>query len=223
VVTLEHIGKRYGDGAQVLSDISLTLDPGGFHFLTGASGAGKTALLRIIHLADRPTAGRMSLFGTDPLTLGRDARAALRRRIGTVFQDLRLIDDLSAHDNVALPLRIGGLAESQVATAVPELLAWIGAPDRQNAPVAELSAGERRRVAIARAIVARPELLIADEPASDLDDDGAMALLHLFERIHRLGTTVLVATHDIEFVRQRPYRHFHLEGGALPEGGGAPR
>lgn len=223
MVTLEHIGKRYDDGAQALSDISLTLDPGGFHFLTGASGAGKTALLRIIHLADRPSAGRLLLFGSDPLTLSRKTRAGLRRRIGIVFQDVRLIDDLSAYDNVALPLRIAGVAEPEIATAVPELLAWIDAPDRRSAPVGALSAGERRRVAIARAIIARPELLLADEPANGLNHDGTAALLHLFERINRLGTTVLIATHDSELVRQRTDRRFHLDGGMLSESGSIAR
>ena len=151
VVTLEHVGKRYGAGAPILSDVSLRLEPGGFYFLTGASGAGKTTLLKLIYLAEPPSRGRVSLLGTDAATLDRAGQAALRRRIGIVFQDFRLLDELTAAENVALALRIAGVAERQIRANVPELLAWVGLADRGDSVAATLSGGERQRVAIARA------------------------------------------------------------------------
>lgn len=215
MVTLEHVGKHYGAGAPILSDISLQLEPGGFYFLTGASGAGKTTLLKLIYLAERPSRGRVSLLGTDAATLDRAGQAALRRRIGIVFQDFRLLDELTAAENVALALRIAGVAERQIRANVPELLAWVGLANRGDAVAATLSGGERQRIAIARAIVRRPELLIADEPTGNVDDDVAMLLVRVFERINRLGTTVLIATHDIAFARQFEHRRFHLDRGML--------
>jgi cell division transport system ATP-binding protein len=215
VVTLEHVGKRYGAGAPILTDVSLQLEPGGFYFLTGASGVGKTTLLKLIYLAEHPSRGGLRLFGTDAAALDRAGLAALRRRIGIVFQDLRLLDDLTAAENVALPLRIDGVPERQVRANVPELLAWVGLANRADAVAATLSGGERQRIAIARAVVRRPELLIADEPTGNVDDDVAMLLVRVFERINRLGTTVLIATHDIAFARQFEHRHFHLDRGML--------
>jgi cell division transport system ATP-binding protein len=215
VVTLEHVGKRYGAGAPILTDVSLQLEPGGFYFLTGASGVGKTTLLKLIYLAEHPSRGGLRLFGTDAAALDRAGLAALRRRIGIVFQDFRLLDDLTAAENVALPLRIDGVPERQIRANVPELLAWVGLANRADAVAATLSGGERQRIAIARAVVRRPELLIADEPTGNVDDDVAMLLVRVFERINRLGTTVLIATHDIAFARQFEHRHFHLDRGML--------
>jgi cell division transport system ATP-binding protein len=215
VVKLEHIGKRYDSGAQILSDVSLTLKAGAFYFLTGASGAGKTTLLKIISLAERPSRGKLTLFGADTVALDRNAQAALRRRIGMVFQDLWLIDELSARDNVALPLRIAGAPEHQIRDNVAELLAWVGLAGRADARTATLSGGERQRVAIARAIVRRPELLIADEPTGNGGDEIALLLVRVFERINRLGTTVLIATDDSAFTRQFEHQHFHLDQGML--------
>jgi cell division transport system ATP-binding protein len=215
VVSLEHVGKRYDTGATILSDVSLDLERGGFYFLTGASGAGKTTLLRIIHLAEQPSRGRVRLLGADAATLDRGARAALRRRIGVVFQDLRLIDELSAGDNVALPLRIAGAPERQIRDNVAELLTWVGLAERTAAPAGTLSGGQRQRIAIARAIVHRPVLLIADEPTGNVDDDVALLLVRIFERINRLGTTVLIATHDIAFAHQFAHRRLHLDRGML--------
>jgi len=221
VVRLEHIEKRDDTGAPIISDVSLTLEAGGFYFLTGASGAGKTTLLRLITLAERPTHGTLTLFETDTATLDRDARAALRRRIGVVFQDLRLIDTLSAGDNVALPLRIAGTPEPEIRNNVAELLAWVGLAGRADASTATLSGGERQRVAIARAIVRRPELLIADEPAGSGSDETAHLMVRIFEQINRLGTTVLIATDDIAFARRFEHPRFHLDRGMLLDAGAA--
>ena len=221
VVELEHVGKRTDAGAQIISDISLTLEAGTFYFLTGASGAGKTTLLRLITLAERPSSGRLTLFGADTAALDRKAQAALRRRIGIVFQDAWLIDELSAGDNVALPLRIAGAPERQIGDNVAELLAWVGLAGRADARAATLSGGERQRVAIARAIVRRPELLIADEPTGKGGEEIALLLVRLFERINRLGTTVLIATDDIAFARQFEHQRFHLDQGMLLDAGAA--
>jgi len=217
VVRLEHIGKRYDGGAGALHDISLALEPGDFRFLTGASGAGKTTVLNIIGLAEQPSHGMLRLFDRDPATLDRAARAALRRRIGVVFQDFRLIDELSVHDNVALPLRIAGAGDREISDHVPELLGWLGIEDLIAARPPVLSAGEKQRVAIARAIVHRPELLLADEPTGHVDAETALLLVRVFERINALGTTVLIATHDTAFARRFDHPRLHLERGILVE------
>jgi len=221
LVRLENIGKRYSGGNEVLQDVTLTLDPGGFYFLTGVSGAGKTTLLKIIYLAERPSRGIVSLFDTDTATADRATQSALRRRIGIVFQDFRLVEHLSVRDNVALPLRLAGAPEREIRENVPELLAWLGLGDKIEFRPATLSGGEQQRVAIARAIVRRPDLLLADEPTGNVDDEIAMLLVRVFERINRLGTTVLIATHDVAFARQFEHERFHLEQGILSAVNGA--
>jgi cell division transport system ATP-binding protein len=215
VVKLEHIVKRYGDGADVLRDVSLDLEPGSFHFLTGASGAGKTTLLRILYLAEPPSEGVLSLFGSDVATLDRDARARLRRRIGVVLQDFQLLSHLSVFDNVALPLRISAVREETIRENVPELLHWVGLIDKMAVPPAALSGGEQQRVAVARAMVRGPDLLIADEPTGSVDDELAVTLVRLFERMNRLGTTVIVATHNTDFVERFAHERLHLVAGQL--------
>lgn len=219
MVRLENIGKRYGGDAEILRDVSLTLDAGGFYFLTGVSGAGKTTLLKIIYLAEPPSRGVVKLFDTDASTTDRTAHTALRRRVGIVFQDFRLVEHLTVRDNVALPLRIAGAPEREIRENVPELLSWMGLDGKLDFRPATLSGGEQQRVAIARAIVRRPDLLIADEPTGNVDDEIAMLLVRVFERINRLGTTVLIATHDVAFARQFSHRRFHLEKGALEVAG----
>ncbi|HYM72206.1 MAG TPA: cell division ATP-binding protein FtsE [Stellaceae bacterium] len=215
MVRLENIGKRYGTDAEILRDVSLTLDSGGFYFLTGVSGAGKTTLLKIIYLGEQPTRGTVTLFDTDVAATDRAAHTALRRRVGIVFQDFRLVEHLSVRDNVALPLRIAGASEREIRENIPELLGWMGLEDKLDAHPASLSGGEQQRVAIARAIVRRPDLLIADEPTGNVDDEIAMLLVRFFERINKLGTTILIATHDIGFARQFAHRRFHLDKGIL--------
>jgi cell division transport system ATP-binding protein len=215
VVRLENIGKRYGTDAEVLHDVSMELATGGFYFLTGVSGSGKTTLLRIIYLAETPSRGIITLFDTDASLADRDTHTALRRRIGIVFQDFRLVDHLSIRDNVALPLRIAGASEREVRENVPELLSWMGLEGKLDFRPATLSGGEQQRVAIARAIVRRPDLLIADEPIGNVDDEIAMLLVRVFEHVNKLGTTVLIATHDVAFARQFTHRRYHLDRGAL--------
>lgn len=215
VVRFQNVGMRYGMGPEVLHDVNFSLDSGSFHFLTGASGAGKSSLLRLIYLANRPSRGLINLFGSDISTTPRKQLPAIRRRIGVVFQDFRLLDHLSALDNVALPLRISGVRESQVREHVAELLAWVGLKDHLNARPATLSGGQKQRVAIARAVIARPKLLVADEPTGNVDDTIALRLMFLFEELNKIGTAVVVATHNRSLVAQFPYPRFHLEAGEL--------
>ena len=215
MVRLENIGKRYGADAEILHDVSMELDAGGFYFLTGVSGAGKTTLLKIIYLAETPSRGSVTLFDTDASLADRQTHTALRRRIGIVFQDFRLVDHLSVRDNVALPLRVARAPEREVRENVPELLSWMGLEGKLDFRPATLSGGEQQRVAIARAIVRRPDLLIADEPTGNVDGEIAMLLVRVFERINKLGTTVLIATHDVAFARQFAHRRYHLDRGSL--------
>jgi cell division transport system ATP-binding protein len=210
------VGLRYGTGAEVLRDLDFSLSAGGFYFLTGASGAGKTSLLKLLYLAQRPTRGRIRLFGEDLSDAPRDDLPGFRRRIGVVFQDFRLIRHLSAYDNVALPLRIAGRDESEVRSAVGEMLDWVGLADRAGARPPTLSGGEQQRVAIARAVITQPDLLVADEPTGNVDAEMAKRLLHLFDAMNGFGTTVVVATHDLGLIASNPAaRIMRLDGGAL--------
>ncbi|MEQ1542839.1 MAG: cell division ATP-binding protein FtsE [Novosphingobium sp.] len=204
IVQFDNVGLRYGTDREVLSDVSFTLFPGSFYFLTGASGAGKTSLLKLLYLAQRPSRGMIRMFGTDAITLPRDRLPGFRRRLGVVFQDFRLVQHLSAYDNVALPLRVAGVAERDLAKPVADMLDWVGLADRMHAQPAQLSGGEQQRVAIARAVIGRPELLVADEPTGNVDPDMAVKLLRLFEALNRLGTTVVVATHDVHLLKKVP-------------------
>ena len=204
IVQFDNVGLRYGTEREVLSNISFTLFPGRFYFLTGASGAGKTSLLRLLYLAQRPSRGAIRMFGQDVITLPRDRLPAYRRRMGVVFQDFRLIDHLSAFDNVALPLRVSGVREADLAGPVADMLEWVGLSQRADARPATLSGGEQQRVAIARAVIARPDILVADEPTGNVDPEMALKLIRLFEALNRLGTTVVVATHDVHLLRKVP-------------------
>jgi cell division transport system ATP-binding protein len=215
LVRFENVGMRYGAGPEVLRDITMRLPPGSFHFLTGPSGAGKTSLLKLIYLAERPSRGLISLFDRDIATTPRRELPALRRQIGVVFQDFRLIDHLSAFDNVAMPLRVAGIAEEQVREHVTELLHWVGLADKLNAKPATLSGGQQQRVAIARAVIGRPNLLIADEPTGNVDDEMALRLLRLFEEMNKLGTTLVIATHNSSLVTRFGHPRIHLENGEL--------
>jgi len=218
----DSVGLRYGTGAEVLRDLDFRLSSGGFYFLTGPSGAGKTSLLKLLYLAQRPTRGRISLFGEELTDAPRDDLPQYRRRIGVVFQDFRLIRHLSAFDNVALPLRIAGKSDEEIDGPVREMLAWVGLADRSSARPPTLSGGEQQRVAIARAVINRPELLVADEPTGNVDDEMAARLLHLFSALNQLGTTVVVATHDVGLIGSTPGAQIiRLEGGTVVDRTGA--
>ncbi len=224
IVQFDNVGLRYGTDREVLSDISFTLHPGSFYFLTGASGAGKSSLLRLLYLAQRPSRGMIRLFGTDAITLPRERLPGFRRRLGVVFQDFRLVSHLSAFDNVALPLRVAGVPERDLAKPVADMLEWVGLADRMGARPASLSGGEQQRVAIARAVIGRPDMLVADEPTGNVDPEMAVKLLRLFEALNRLGTTVVVATHDVHLLKKVPESLImRLDKGRLSDPTGALR
>ncbi|MBX9881520.1 MAG: cell division ATP-binding protein FtsE [Sphingomonas sp.] len=224
IVQFENVGLRYGTGEETLSDISFTLSRGAFYFLTGASGAGKTSLLKLLYLAQRPTRGAIRLFDEDLARLPRARLPGFRRRIGVVFQDFRLLPHLSAFDNIALPLRVAGVPEADIAAPVTEMLAWVGLAERASARPPTLSGGEQQRVAIARAVIGRPDILVADEPTGNVDPDMAERLLHLFDSLNRLGTTVVVATHDFQLLGRIQGAHMmRLERGRLLDPTGSLR
>jgi cell division transport system ATP-binding protein len=219
VVRFENVGMRYGLGEEVLSDLSFSIEPRSFQFLTGPSGAGKTTLLRLILLAVRPTRGLVTVFGEAVAGISSEALTGLRRRMGVVFQDFRLLDHLTTYENVALPLRVQGRAETSYRAEVVELLRWVGLGERMHVLPPLLSGGEKQRAAIARALIARPELLLADEPTGNVDPQLARRLLRLFVELNRLGTSVLIATHDfalMDLVDARRLvlgeRHLRVEG-----------
>jgi cell division transport system ATP-binding protein len=196
IVRFENVGLRYGTGPEILKDLNLTLETGSFSFLTGASGAGKTSLMRMLFLALKPTRGMISLFGENIGSLPRSRLPDMRRRIGVVFQEFRLLDHLTTFENVALPLRIRGARLASYQDNVMELLDWVGLDHHANSYPPVLSGGEKQRAAIARAVISSPELLLADEPTGNVDPALALRLMKLFRQLNQFGTTVLIATHD---------------------------
>ncbi len=202
-------------GHDVLRDISFEIPDGGFRWLTGPSGAGKTSLLKLIYLGEHPSRGRIDILGTNAAKISRRDAALLRRRIGVVYQDFRLLPHLSAYDNVALPMRLARRNESHIHADVAEILRWVGLAGRLEARPDELSGGEQQRVAIARAVVGRPKLLVADEPTGNLDDDQAQRLMTLITALNRLGTTVVVATHNLSLVARYPAPRLDIADGRL--------
>ena len=202
MVRFENVGLRYGLGPEILRDLSFLIPAHSFQFLTGPSGAGKTSLLRLLFLSLRPTRGLVNLFGQDISLLGKEQIADLRKRIGIVLQDFRLLDHMTTYENVALPFRVMGREESTYRKEVIDLLRWVGLGDRIDAYPEVLSGGEKQRAAIARAVIGRPELLLADEPTGNVDPMIADRLLRLFVELNRLGTSVIIATHDYGLMDQ---------------------
>ena len=215
MVRFENVGLRYGLGPEVLRDLTFRIEPHSFQFLTGPSGAGKTSLLRLLFLSLRPTRGLITLFNQDIATLAKDSLAVLRRRIGVVFQDFRLLDHLTTYENVALPLRVLGREEATYREEVEELLYWVGLGDRMAALPPVLSGGEKQRAAIARAVIARPQLLLADEPTGNVDPNLAKRLLRLFIELNKSGTSVIIATHDIGLMDQYDARRLVIHEGRI--------
>ncbi|HWK85974.1 MAG TPA: cell division ATP-binding protein FtsE [Xanthobacteraceae bacterium] len=215
MVRFENVGLRYGQGAEILKDISFSVTKNSFQFLTGPSGAGKTSLLRLLFLSLRPTRGLITLFDQDAARLQPNDIAAIRRRIGIVFQDFRLLDHLTAYENVALPLRVAGRDEASYRSEVVELLGWVGLGERLDALPPILSGGEKQRIAIARALIVRPELLLADEPTGNVDAPLAKRLLRLFVELKNMGTAVVIATHDVALMDQFDAPRLVLNDGRL--------
>lgn len=201
IVRFENAGLSYEGAPETLSDVSMSLSEGEFRFLTGPSGAGKTTLLKMIYLAHRPTRGQFSLFGEDAMEAPREALPALRRRIGVVFQEFRLLDHLTAFENVALPMKVAGVNQNHYREDVSELLNWVGLGHRMDAKPPTLSGGEKQRVALARALVSKPDLILADEPTGNVDPAMGERIMKLFVELNKLGAAVIVATHDLHLVQ----------------------
>jgi cell division transport system ATP-binding protein len=214
-VRLRGVGFGYAEAPVVLRDVNLTLPAGSFHFLTGPSGAGKSTLLKLLTLAERPQSGSLELFGEDAGGAPRRALPGFRRRMGVVFQDFRLLDHLTAFDNVGLPLRLAGGREDAWAGDVEEMLAWVGLGDRTHVHPPALSGGEKQRLAIARAVVTRPDLILADEPTGSVDAKMGERLLKLFQALNKLGATVLIASHDEALAERSGATVLRLDGGRL--------
>jgi cell division transport system ATP-binding protein len=215
IIRCKNVSLHYDDGPNIFKDISLTLLPKSFHFITGVSGAGKTSLLRMFYLAAKPSTGLVSIFGQDASRIALKKIPAIRRQMGIVFQNFGLFDHLTALENVALPLRIGGARLADIKPHVEELLDWVGLSHQKDTLPTALSGGEQQRVTIARAVITRPKLLMADEPTGNVDDDMGLKILHLFEELNRIGTTVIVATHNEHLVSKFPYPRLHLENKRL--------
>lgn len=215
LVRFENVGLRYGLGSEILKDLSFEIAPRSFQFLSGNSGAGKTTLLRLMLATLKPTRGLIHLFGEDVSRMNKDRVTALRRKMGIVWQDFRLLDHLTTYENVALPLRVQGKDEASYRAEVIELLRWVGLGERMYVPPAILSGGEKQRAAIARALIVRPELLLADEPTGNVDPQLAKRLVRLFVELNKLGTAIVMATHDWHLMEQIPARRLVLAEGRL--------
>lgn len=215
MIRFENVGLRYGMGPEILRDINLSIPEGSFQFLSGASGAGKTSLLRLLFLSLRPTRGLITIFGKDRARITRRELPLIRRRIGVVFQDFRLLDHMTTYENVGLPLRVRGREEASYRSDVVELLKWVGLGERMHVLPPVLSGGEKQRAAIARALIEQPQILLADEPTGNVDPPLARRLLRLFIELNRLGTAVVIATHDMSLMEQVEARRLTLSGGRL--------
>jgi len=215
LIEFKKVGLKYGDESEVLSDLSFSIAPGSFHFLTGPSGAGKTSLLRLLLLSLRPSRGRITMFGENVSRLKQDRLLQMRRHIGIVFQEFRLLDHLTTFENVALPLRVRGQPEEEYADNVAELLDWVGLGKRMHAHPPLLSGGEKQRAAIARAVIGRPDILLADEPTGNVDPELSERLVHLFAELNRMGTTIIIATHELPLLEKFKYPQMMLSNGRL--------
>lgn len=215
LIRFENVGLRYDMGPEVLRDLTFEIRRQSFQFLTGPSGAGKTSLLRMLFLALRPTRGLITVLGRDVATLSRKDLPSIRRRIGVVFQDFRLLDHMTTYENVALPLRVRGKEEREYRQDVVDLIKWVGLGERMNALPIVLSGGEKQRAAIARALIDQPDVLLADEPTGNVDAPLARRLLRLFMELNRSGTAVVIATHDLGLMEQVDARRLILSDGRL--------
>ncbi len=215
VIDFKNVGLHFAPGPRLFDNLNISIEKGSFSFLTGLSGSGKSTFLRLLYLDLFQTSGDIRLFGKSNHEITRDAVALFRRKVGVVFQDFRLINHLSALENVALPLKAQGVDTKKRLTQAYELLDWVGLKDFVDAKPPVLSGGQQQRVAIARAVVMRPHLLLADEPTGNVDDKVAIRLLYLFEELNKAGTTILVATHNQHLISTFPYPQLNLEGGNL--------
>jgi cell division transport system ATP-binding protein len=215
VIEFTSVGLRYGNGPEILRDLTFNIEPGSFHFLTGPSGSGKTSLLRLLLLSLKPSRGRLTMFGRNVSALDQDSLLEMRRHIGIVFQEFRLLDHLTTFENVALPLRVLGQPESMYRDNVTELLEWVGLGNRMDAHPALLSGGEKQRAAIARAVIGRPDILLADEPTGNVDPELSLRLVRLFAELNKLGTTIILATHELPLLDAFDFPRMALSEGLV--------
>ncbi len=215
MIDFENVGLRYGLGREVLSDMTFRINPGSFQFLTGSSGAGKTSLLRLMLMAIDPSRGKIRLFGKETFQISKREMPFIRRKLGVVFQDFRLLDHLTTYENVALPLRVRGRSDASYRGDVTDLLKWVGLGERVHAHPPVLSGGEKQRAAIARALIGQPDILLADEPTGNVDPSLARRLLRLFIELNRSGTSVVIATHDMGLMDQFDARRLVINEGRL--------
>lgn len=215
MITLEHVAMEYLPGHEILQDVSMTLQRNSFHFLTGSSGAGKSTLLSLLSFQFRASRGRITMFGDDVTHLPREQMPRLRRRVGIVLQDYRLLDHMTIAENVGLPLRVAGEPQEVIDDKVEELLEWVGLTGHHDSRPAILSGGQKQRAAIARAVITKPDILLADEPTGNLDSELALRFMYLFEALNKLGTTVLLATHDEHLISLFNYPVLRLNDGKI--------
>jgi len=215
VIEFTNVSLKYDNGPTILNDISFSIEKGSFHFLTGPSGAGKTSLLRLLLLSLKPSSGQLKMLNQDVTNLDRDDLLKLRRHIGIVFQEFRLLDHLTTFENIALPLRVLGQKPSDYNDNVSELLNWVGLGERMHAHPNLLSGGEKQRAAIARAVITRPDILLADEPTGNVDPELSKRLLHLFAELNKMGTTIILATHELQLIKNFDYPHIQLNNGGV--------
>lgn len=215
VVRLVSLGHQYEGGPELFKDANLSIERGSFHFLTGPSGSGKSSFLKMLYLGLKPTWGEIELFGEDVLKIESSRIPLLRQQMGVVFQEFKLLDHLKVVDNVSLPLRVRGMDGAHGRKQAKEILEWVGLEDSLDVYPHSLSGGQKQRVAIARAVISRPQLLLADEPTGNVDDEMAMKLLYLFEELNKMGTTVIVATHNSRLLEQTSYPQLRFVEGTL--------
>ncbi|HCT41171.1 MAG TPA: cell division ATP-binding protein FtsE [Moraxellaceae bacterium] len=215
MIVFDNVSKTYPSGFEALKQVSFTLGTGEMAFLTGHSGAGKSTLLKLILLTERASHGRVEVNGQDHATLKGRGIALARRQIGMVFQDHNLLDDRSVFDNVALPLIINGLDAREIPRRVHAALDLVGLAHRASASPVTLSGGEQQRVGIARAVVSKPQLLLADEPTGNLDPELAASVMNIFEELSSVGVSILIATHDLPLIARYRHRLLTLRDGQL--------
>lgn len=215
IAELLGLGHQYDEGPEIFKGVTFNIEKNSFHFLTGPSGSGKSSLLRILYLGLKPTWGNLKLFGEDPLKMNALTLPLLRQKLGVVFQEFKLLDHLNVLDNVSLPLRVRGVEVRRGYKQAQELLDWVGLGDCLKSYPSALSGGQKQRVAIARAVITRPQLLLADEPTGNVDDEMAMKLLHLFEELNKMGTAIIIATHNPRILERFPYPHLAIQEGTI--------
>lgn len=213
IIDLQNVAVGYDNREDVLQNVYFSLLPGSFTFITGKSGAGKTTLLNMLYLVKKPRKGMLNVFGNNINFSNRDTLAVLRQKIGVVFQDFRLLEHLSVYDNIALPLRVRGMGEKEIYKRVTELLQWVELHKSIYKVCSSLSGGEKQRIAIARAVINRPEILFADEPTGSVDAEIADKLMRLFVELNKVGTTVVIATHNEQLTSAYNYPRISLSNG----------